>query len=174
MWMEMTIASGLLLVGFTFLFIRVATRMIPPAESCIDWLDEFSMASYRPMANLLDESDYEFLAAQRGYEPAIARRLRRERRAIFQSYLMEMARDFHRLLGAARIAMVYAPNDQSALASELFRLRVRFYGALIGVEVRYAMNALGLGKVDASAALGLLESMYRHAITVVPVAQEAV
>ena len=113
----------------------------------LEWLEDFSADDYRPMERLLDDRDYAFLASQPGYEPAIARRLRRQRIGIFQAYLRGMFRDFHRLLGKARFTMFYATEDQSALGSALLRLRLRFYASVIAVEVRVALNMVGLGAV---------------------------
>src|SRR5712691_4096783 len=86
------------LAAFGLLFRILVQRTRPGACDPLEWLDDFSAAVYRPMERLLDARDRAFLASQPGFEPSIARRLRRQRIGIFQSYLRGMIRDFHRLL----------------------------------------------------------------------------
>lgn len=124
----------------------------------LEWLEDFSANSYRPMERLLDHRDYAFLAAQAGFEPSIARRLRSERVGVFQSYLGAMIRDFHRLLMAARVISVFASEDQSAFISNLWRVRWSFYASVARVEIHVALHWLGVGTVDVG---GLLASMQR-------------
>src|SRR5437016_2201041 len=103
------------LAAFCLLFWVLARRARLGMCDPLDWLEEFSAVSYRPMERLLDKRDYTFLASQPGYVPSIARRLRRQRIAIFQSYLHGILRDFHRLMGVAQIIMVYAGQDRPLL-----------------------------------------------------------
>ncbi len=126
----------------------------------LQWLDEFSAASYRPMERLLDNRDYAFLASQRGFEPIIARRLRRQRVRIFQGYLLGMIRDFHRLLKIARHIALFASADQSALVKDLWRLRLHFYCSVAAVEAQLALKALGWGAVDARGLLISFEQIH--------------
>src|SRR5205807_919477 len=99
------------------------------------WLDEFSIAKYRPMQRLLSERDYEFLAMQSGFTPDIARRLRAERRKIFRAYLRSLVRDFNRISAAARELVAHAPEDHSELAGQLLRYQVMFAIGVAAVEV---------------------------------------
>src|SRR2546430_16702962 len=92
-----------MLAAFGLLFGILVRRTRPGPCDPLEWLDDFSAAAYGPMARLLDARDCAFLATQPGFEPSIARRLRRPRLGIFQSYLRGMNRDFHRLLPVARV-----------------------------------------------------------------------
>lgn len=143
--------------GFGFLFRIMFVRSRSGAFDPLDWLEEFSAESYRTMERLLNEQDYVFLASQAGFEPSIARRLRRERVGIFQSYLRGMIRDFHRLLKVARFITVFASHDQSTFEAELWRLRWSFYGGVIAVEMHVALHWLGLGNVDARPLVAALQ-----------------
>ena len=70
-------------VGLIFLALLVRMRFSavqPPPET--SWLNGFSLARYRVMERLLSEADYTFLAAQPGYHPSLAKKLRRERRKL--------------------------------------------------------------------------------------------
>ena len=143
--------------SFGFLFRIMFLRSRPGAFDPLDWLEEFSPESYRPMERLLNERDYGFLASQTGFEPSIARRLRRERVGVFQSYLGGMIRDFHRLLKVARFITVFASRDQTTFEAELWRLRWTFYRGIIVVEMGVLLHWLGLGNVDARPLVAALQ-----------------
>jgi len=152
------IVFAVLLVVFGLLM-RMFRRLTRRATfDPLEWLEDFSASAYRPMERLLDNRDYTFLAAQAGFEPSIARRLRRERVGIFHSYLAEMIRDFHRLMLAARVVSVFASEDQSAFIATLWRVRWSFYASVVAVEIHVALHWLGIGTVDVQ---GLLASMHR-------------
>src|SRR5688500_15536009 len=86
-----------LIIAFAALLRRVLAPPKPVEGDAGAWLDSFSISRYRPMERLLSEDDYEFLAAQPGYEPSIARNLRKQRRRVFRTYLQQVSRDFARL-----------------------------------------------------------------------------
>jgi len=119
----------------------------------------FSMERYRPMARLLADDDFAFLAAQPGYRPQIGSRLRRARRQVFRIYLRELAADFHRLHAAARLALVNSPAEHAELVGILMRQQVFFWRAMAGVEFRLTLDQVGLGKVDASGLMDAFEQM---------------
>jgi hypothetical protein len=160
--------SVLVVAAFGLLLPRLWRRSHRPASDPLDWLDQFSAASYAPMERLLDSQDYEFLASQPGYQPSIARRLRRQRIGIFQAYLGGMIGDFHRLLKAARFIVVYSPNDQTAFAGTLWRLRFRFYRSVFSVETRVLLHILGVGRVDARGLLATLERLQSYTQQLIP------
>jgi hypothetical protein len=124
-----------------------------------EWISNFSVARYRPMLRLLDEADYAFLAAQPGYSKKYINRLRAERRAIFRAYLRNLVRDFHRLHMAARMILVYAPQDRPDLAMTLMRQRFVFMFAVVAIEFRLVLHTAGVGTVDVRKLLGALDSM---------------
>ena len=124
-----------------------------------EWITNFSVARYRPMLRLLDEADYKFLAAQPGYSKKYINRLRSERRAIFRAYLRNLVRDFHRLHMAARMVLVYAPQDRPDLAMTLMRQRFLFTFAIMSVECRLLLHTVGIGTVDVRNLLQALDNM---------------
>jgi hypothetical protein len=152
----MVFAVLLVAVGLTVRMVRRLTRR--STFDPLEWLEDFSANAYRPMERLLDNRDYTFLAAQAGFEPSIARRLRRERVGVFHSYLGAMIRDFHRLLLAARVISVFASDDQSAFIATLWRVRWSFYASVAAVEIHVALHWMGVGTVDVR---GLVASMQR-------------
>src|SRR5947209_5513403 len=133
------IVLGTVAGAFLFLLRRLAT---PSSVTACDeaWLEEFSVAKYRPMLRLLAQEDYEFLATQAGYKPEIAKKLRKERRRIFRSYLSNLVRDFHRLQLSAKMLVVNAQIDREDLVSKLMMQKLNFTLAVAIVEVRLVLH----------------------------------
>jgi hypothetical protein len=121
------------------------------------WFDEFSASSYRPMMRLLSEDDFRFLSKQPGFTPEIGKRLRKERRRVFRSYLRNLIRDFNRLYSGATILLVYSETDRPDLAASLVRIRANFYYALCLVQFRLFLHAAGFEMIDVTSMLQSLE-----------------
>jgi len=130
------------------------------AQSSADWLDEFSAIEYRPMKRLLSEEDFRFITRQPGYTPEIGKRLRKERRLVFRSYLRNLTRDFNRLYQAATILMVYSEVDRPDLAASLLKIRANFYYALGLVHLRLLLHAVGFEMMDVTPMLQPLEFLH--------------
>lgn len=143
----------LLFAGFGLLIGRLFRRT-GAKERGAEWLSDFSIENYRPMERLLRESDYEFLAAQRGFEPRIAWELRAERREIFHGYLWSLIRDFNTLTRMARLFAVHAKEDRSDYLRAIFWMQVRFYCLVAGAEARLVLAPLPVGKIDIRALIG--------------------
>lgn len=111
------------------------------------------------MARLFAEEDYAFLAGQRGFNPRIARQLRRERRRVFRSYLNCLKRDFGQLEAAIKMCMIMSRQDRPDLAKALLKRRLVFTYALMVTEWGLALHSLGLGTVDVSRLVGSLDGM---------------
>lgn len=124
-----------------------------------EWLESFSAVSYEPMQRLLNAEDFNFLKRQPGYDPAVLRRLRRERLHIFRQYLNRIVIDFNRLHLAARILVVHSQEDRSALLSRLMALRVRFGLAAIYAECNYLLCCLGCSTISVRTLLARLDEM---------------
>ena len=100
------------------------------------------------MRRLLAETDFEFLGREGRVSPKIAKKLRAARRRIFRVYLSDLSRDFYRLHGAAKLMLLQAREDQPDLAAILLRQRVVFAFAMLAVEYRLLLYAVGLNSVD--------------------------
>jgi hypothetical protein len=165
---------GFALAVFGLLFLALARRhrgVSDPAADPLDWWESFSAATYAPMVRLLDNRDYTFLASQKGYQPAISRRLRRQRIGVFQSYLGGMIRDFERLMKVARVIAVVAHEDQTHFAAIWSGLRWRFYASVIAVEARVALHWLGIAVVvNASEPLASLQRLETRTQRLIPTA----
>ncbi len=145
-------------VAFLLLFRRVHSRA-EAAQTDLGWSSEFSIAKYRPMERLFLEEDYDFLAAQPGFHPKIYGKLQAERRRVFRHYLRCLRKDFNRLSTAAKTLVLMAPQDRPDLARDIMKQRLMFSWALLGVEVRLALQTVGLGTVDVRGLVGAMESM---------------
>ena len=145
-------------VAFVLLF-RAVLRRDRYDGLTPEWLSNFSVARYKPMERLLSEDDFRFLAAQKGFEPKIARKLRAERRKIFREYLRCLRRDFGRLEAAVRLFMVHATEDRPELAKALLRQRMAFTYGILAAECRLVMHTFGIGTVDIRKLVGSLDVM---------------
>ena len=132
------VAAGLALT------ITKLARRNPEHTPDFEWCRQFTTARYRPMERLLQGDDYEFLEAQPGFDPEIARRLERARRAIFKRYLRSLSRDFERLVAAAAAVMTISHEDRPELARALFYQRIAFAWAMGQVRFRLVLNGMGL------------------------------
>jgi hypothetical protein len=140
------------------LFRRLASRL--DAKECTpEWLENFSTANYVPIERLLDKSDFEFLAAQRGYEPEIAAQLRAERREILSGYLQLLTRDFNQLHAIARLMLVYSDQDRPDFGKALLWQQITFYYAVTAVRCRLALMPFGWTVPDISKLILSIESM---------------
>jgi len=144
-------------VALAMLYRRLATR--PEVDFASDGLPVLAPGKYRPMERLLQEEDFRFLAAQRGYRPSLGRRLRTERRRIFRGYLRNLSRDFGKLSAACQMLMVHAAEDRPELAASLMKQRVFFGLGMLAVEGRLLLHAVGVGTVDVRDLVASLETM---------------
>ena len=122
----------------------------------------FSLARYQPLASLLAEDDFKFLASLPGYRPEIGKKLRSQRRRIFRQYLQELTADFRSLHAAAREMAADSPEQHSELVGILMRQQLTFWRAMAGIELRLAADWMGLngsGKIDARGLLEGIEAM---------------
>ena len=146
------------LAAFVAVFFKMMTAgRVQAVDS--EWLGGFSVARYRPMARLLSEDDLRFLASQRGFEPGLGRKLRADRRRIFRMYLRNLSRDFQRLHLAAKLMVLYSPQDRPELAGLLMRQRLVFARAMLAVNARLLLHATGIGVMDVRGLLEALEGM---------------
>jgi hypothetical protein len=93
------------------------------------------VASYQPVARLLEDGDFEFLANQTD----LADRLSRSRRAAMRLYLRQIRRDFLEIWSVCRLLAPISPDP--ALASRLSRQYWSFHWAYARVQVQCLMPA---------------------------------
>ena len=118
----------------------------------------FSLERYRPMERLLSAEDLRFLQSQPGFHPAMAARLKRERRRIVRLYLRDLKRDFRHLHAEARLFIAHGDAAAGELVPVLMRQQATFVRATVLLEIRLALSALGLGTPDVRPLLRLVDA----------------
>jgi hypothetical protein len=150
-------------VGSLTLLLWVLTRMLLRRRSAAtldsDETDNFSLDRYQPMARLMAEDDLVFLKSQAGYRAEIGVRWKRERRRIFRLYLAELKADFRRLHAHARKLVAASGADSSDLVEVLMKQQVTFLMATTALEFRLALQWMGIGRVDITPLIELVEAM---------------
>lgn len=134
-------------LAFLFRRLIAGPKSLPVS---VDWINDLSVARYRPMERLLSEEDFRFLASQPGFSKKMLRRLRSERRKVFRGYLACLSRDFALVGAALRLMMMYSTQDRPDLAGILYKQQALFVFGMLGVQWRLALHACGLGTVDVS------------------------
>jgi len=157
--------AGLFVMAVVLALIRRSIRMAAAPGVDPRWLTEFSVESYGPMTRLLNEEDYRFLASQKGYEPGLAKKLRRERRIVLKMYLSSLGSDFNRLHRAARVLAVYAPDTN--IASTLLSSYVTFWWGMVQVRARLLVPGVS---VDVAGLLVSVSSVRQRLAPVLPAA----
>jgi hypothetical protein len=155
-------AAGSVALGAGIVLFIILRQLLSPArqhEVSVDWLNRFSISRYKVMERLFSEEDFHFLKSQKGYCPSISRRLRRQRCAIFRSYLSSLKRDFGRLEAAVMLCMAASRADRPDLAKAILKRRLVFTWALACAEYRVVLYGFGLGTVDVSRLVGSLSGM---------------
>lgn len=153
--------------------IRMRRRGVDPAPAFdLNWIDDFSIAKYRPMERLLKNDDLAFLERQPGYRPEMAKRLRQERHRIFRLYLRSLRKDFDRLYFGAKAAVLHSPEGVD-LCGALARHRAVFLYAMACVQVRLVLYRFGWAGVDVSTLLSTLDEIMTDVRALRPVLRGA-
>ena len=144
----------LLAAGFVVLFAALRRSVRPAAPSL-----PRRPIRLRPLARLLNEADFQFLATQPGFRPEIARQLRLRRVRLFRSYLDHLATDFHLLHRKLRILALYAPTDRADLSRLLVEQRLLFATQMFKIRFRLLLFRFGWKPADVSGLVDLVESL---------------
>ena len=155
-WIASLIA--LALGGACFRALRKLTRPEVSAEDLNAWIDMNWQAS-SPLERLLDPFEFEFLR-RHGLSPERIKQLRAKRRSLFRIYVRRLTQEFNTAYAALQAVVISASADRPDLVTELGRQRLLFYRALIGIEVRLTLNAIGFNSVQVPS-LDLLRPLER-------------
>jgi hypothetical protein len=96
------------------------------------------------------------------------RAFRAERRGIFRAYVRDIAADFDRLHTAARILLLTSREDRPDLAVTLFKLRATFAYAMLVIQGRLALDALGLRGLNVRPLVEALDGMRGELVGLMP------
>lgn len=149
------IAGALFFMTLGWLAWQVSLRTRIPRAGETNSVTAMSAARYRPMLRLLSDDDLNFVAANSN----LRRTLRARRRELFRGYLRCLTRDYAQLLAGVRSAMVQSGLDRPDLARALAKNRTLFILAIYKVELRLALHAVGVGKVDISGLVDAVEAL---------------
>ncbi|HTM15212.1 MAG TPA: hypothetical protein VL127_19955 [Bryobacteraceae bacterium] len=119
----------------------------------------FSLDRYQPMGRLMAEEDLVFLKSQPGYRAEMGERWKRERRRIFRLYLAELKADFRRLHAHARELAADSEAGSADLVEVLMKQQFTFLMATTALEFRLALQGIGVGRVDITPLIELVEAM---------------
>ncbi|MDZ4799914.1 MAG: hypothetical protein SGI92_17285 [Bryobacteraceae bacterium] len=122
------------------------------------------------MLRMLSEEDYRWLASQ-GLDKGSIRRLRTERRKIFNTYLKNLVRDFHRLHLAARMLLLASQEDRPEMATRLVVVKMEFTRAIFRVRFGLLLHDLGLSQVDVTGLVAGIEAMHKDLRVLLPAPQ---
>lgn len=153
-------------LAFLFRRLIAGPKSLPVS---VDWINDLSVARYRPMERLLSEEDYRFLASQPGFDKRMLRRIRAERRKVFRGYLACLSRDFSLVGAALRLMMMYSSQDRSDLAGILYRQQALFAAGMLAVRWRLFLHTCGLGTVDVRGLVSAMECMRLELRQMIPV-----
>ena len=103
------------------------------------------ISHYRPMLRLLGDEDTD-LTSQPGTRGEVLAR----RRQLFREYLLDLGRDYGRLLARVRLSMVESGVDRPDLAKALLRHRALFAITMCRIEFRLRLHELGIGSENLS------------------------
>lgn len=126
----------------------------------LEALLEFSTEKYKPLEQLLDQREFSFYARQEGFDGALGRRFRADRRRIFRRYLRALRKDFSRLFEAARILATYSSIDRPDLTRGLWRQRWEFERMMWSIEIRMMMRSAGIEAHDVHRLILSLDQMH--------------
>jgi hypothetical protein len=152
------LAAAFIVMAFAIVFM-VLQKIEPDQSMPVDILSHDSLSDrYRPMFRLLDESDCEFIAA--GFPGSSElRRFRAERRSLFRVYLRNLGADHARIVGAIRNLLVESQLDRPDLVKLLYRCQFMFTLAMVSVEFKLFLHALGIGSVDVRSLVAAVEGL---------------
>ncbi|MGO4885481.1 MAG: hypothetical protein ACLP59_32360 [Bryobacteraceae bacterium] len=134
----------------------------------VNWINDLSVARYRPMERLLSDEDYAFLASQPGFDKRTLRRIRSERRKLFRGYLACLSRDFSLVGAALRLMMMYSAHDRPDLAGILYKQQALFALGMLAVQWRLFLHICGFGTVDVRGLVRAMESMRMELRQIIP------
>lgn len=152
-----------LTLSVTVLGIALAMRKLSSPKTAhpvtTAWIEELSLERYRPMMNLLDEADFQFLRTQGSSDGIRMDEFRRGRIRAFRQYLKRLNADFASVCMALKIVMLQSEADRPELGKTLLRAQTRFALGMVTVQVRLAFYEIGIGRVEADGLLSLFDNV---------------
>ena len=154
----MIIMAAFFLMALALVFMVLQKIQTDQSVSAEALSQDCLTARYRPMFRLLDESDCGLVAS--GFPGSRnLRRFRAERRELFRVYLRNLGADHARIVGAIRDLLVKSKMDRPDLAKALYRCQLMFALAMLSVEFKLQLHAMGVGSVDVRSLVAAVEGL---------------
>ena len=159
--MIISLGSVALLVAAIALMTWLSGSRAPVAASSygadIDFLETFSLKSYRPMVRLASRMDKDYLASIHGLP--LARCYRRIQRNLLREYLHMASKDFGRLYAIANVRAARATSDAGNLSMALLEDEVSFIFLVWGIEARLMLDSVLPGLIDLKPVVRHIETL---------------
>ena len=157
-----------MIVGLSVVFLLTAAVALltcfAPRDGAVDFygtdaafLDNFSLASYRPMLRLATQMDRKFLATAHG--DMLAGCYRKIQCGLLREYLRDASRDFNRLYKIATAKTLHAASDPGDLSMALFEQHMTFVLLVWGIEARLFLDKALPFAVDLKPLIAQLEGL---------------
>ncbi len=150
----MAFLSGLLVVPLWRRFVRLASSTedsLDPAEILV--ATRPARDNYQPIGRLFAKEDFQLLARH----PALAGRLRRDRRQVLRLYLRQLETDFRRVHGICR---ALAASSRNPVFSALIgRQALQFGRQLLLVRIYCALGLVGQVQTKAATLANALDHL---------------
>jgi len=152
-------AAMLLLIVSGLVALHFFTHLRQLSATAQDFAPTPVPGRYKPMLRLLSSDDAHLVSSNK----RLAKRFRQQRVALFRDYLRCLTRDYGRLLGGVRLAMVRSKVDRPDLAAALARNQALFALAVCRIEYRLWLHTAGFGTVDVSGLVGAMDVLRTQA-----------
>jgi hypothetical protein len=161
-----------LLMSVSLIALLVGRRLTRGSQSDVHRLELFLSGEpiadhYRPLARLLQKTDWAYLSSQPGMTPGRIRQFRAQRRKLFRQYLSSLVEDFGALCLLVKAMMVQSSVDRPDLSKALSKIRTTFYLAVMRIHCHLLLQAVGFADVavEAGELLRSLEALIAQART---------
>ncbi len=174
----MTLLCAAVLTILVLALAILLVRRLGSQSECLpvttEWLEDLSDDRYRPMLRLLEQTDFQFLRAQKGFTSAMEKRLRCQRVEVFRAYLSMLESDFKRVCLGLKLMLVESECDRPDLASALISRQLTFALGIVTVQFRLYLFQWGVAGVDASGLVKSFDGMRMELKALVPMASPAI
>jgi len=147
------------MIAIAFLLRKCMLTAETETADTLERVLHLSAERYTPMLRLTDEADFRFLAAQPGFRPEMAARLRNHRYRLLQAYLRSLRSDFESVATALKYVLANANCDRPHLASLLLRSQAAFQWSFLLASTRAWAWHKGLGNVDPRKLLNAFDAL---------------
>jgi hypothetical protein len=133
--------SGSLALALRSAWYFLVNRETQPSS---EWLEHFDFSRYLILNQLLHPQDFDFLARQPGYTPALGARLKSERLKITGMYLRQLEIDARYLLNLASYHASASMADERDFSAMLLKTEFHFAATMTMLRCKLKLMRFGL------------------------------